>query len=270
MSSLPAERQHGFTLIELLVIVSILAILMGLLLPSLRQARYQAYRVKSQSHLRQIGLGLTMYADVNRGHPPVAAPHELGGPQGRVPESDPWLPARMFGGSLPAPHRPLNAYLSSEVFESPCDKGEPLWWFDTEAYQGVSTAFELYGSSYIYASGYNRMGGVLSPMGIARFVGSEFSYGPFAETPLPLGRTVRLNYYRWPTRKVMAGSIPIHRTMSGVVAPSSRAQWYRRDPDRLWANAVFLDGHVAFVRVFPYEPEYQSINTRPDPAHPYY
>jgi len=268
----PQERPRGFTLIELLVTISVLALLLGMLAPSLRDALSLAERIKCQSNLRHIALAAHLYAEEHDEWLPVAAPHELGGTQGRVPESDPWLPARMFGGSLPANQRPLYEYQGTpELFESPCDKGEPLWWFDTAPYQATSTAYELFGSSYFYASGYNDMAGVVTPMGIAKVVGIEFSYGQFAHDPLPLGQPLQLtSYEEQPTKKVLIGSIPIHRTMSGVVAPNRRAQWYRRDPNHLWANAAFLDAHVEFVQVFPYEPEYQGVNTLPDPANPYY
>ena len=265
-------RPHGFTLIELLVTISILALLLGMLVPSLQNALSLAKRVKCQSNLRHIALAIHLYAEAHEEWLPVAAPHELGGQQGRVPGSDPWLPAKMFGGSLPANQRPLYEYQSHpELFESPCDKGEPLWWFDTEPYQATSTAFELFGSSYFYASGYNSMSGVASPMGIAKVVGVEFSYTSFAENPLPLGQPVRLTFYEeQPTKKVLIGSIPIHRTVSGVVAPNPRAQWYRRDPNHLWANAAFMDAHVEFVQVFPYDSEHQGVNTQPDASNPYY
>lgn len=271
MIRMNVKKRSAFTLVELLTGLSILATLIGLLLPALQQSRAMANRIACQNNLRQIGLGVFMYANDHGGSPPVAASHELGGPQGRVTESDPWLPAKMFGGALPANERPLNRYLDSdEVFRSPCDQGEPLWWFDTQPYQATSTAYELYGSSYFYASGYNRMAGVITPMGIAKFVGLEFSYGPFGTSPLRLGQRVKLSYYEMSSRKLLAGSIPIHRTMSGVVAPHPRAQWYLPDSNHLWGNALFLDGHVEFVRAFPYDSEYQGVNTCPDPKNPYY
>jgi len=248
-----------------------IATLLGLLLPAIQHSRAMSNRIACQNNLRQIGLGILMYVECNSGRMPVAAPHELGGPQGIVPESDPWLPAKMFGGSLPADERPLNRFIEGyEVFRSPCDQGEPLWWFDTADYQSTSTAFELYGSSYFYASGYNLQTGVVAPMGIAKFVGLEFSFGSFINSPLPRGRSLKPNYFDQACRKVVAGSIPIHRTMSGVVAPSPRAQWYLPDANHLWANALFLDGHVAFVQVFPYDSDYQGVSTPPDVDNPYY
>ena len=179
--------------------------------------------------------------------------------------------APSLSGALPADERPLNAYLSVHtVFRSPADKGEPLWWFDTADYQARATCYELYGSSYFYASGYNRMGGVVSPMGIAKFVGLESSFGAFAAQPLQLGESLSASHYLLPAKKLVVGSIPIHRTMSGVVAVSRRAQWYKPDPERLWANAGFLDGHVEFVHVFAYEAQYGGVSTPPSEDHPYY
>ncbi len=67
--------RHGFTLIELLVVISILALLVSLLLPALGRAREQARRVVCAGNLRQVGMGLVVYAqDVGRGRLPSTGP----------------------------------------------------------------------------------------------------------------------------------------------------------------------------------------------------
>jgi prepilin-type N-terminal cleavage/methylation domain-containing protein len=61
------RRRQGFTLVELLVVVGIIALLISILLPSLSKARSHAQEVQCESGLRQIGMGLMMYADSHHG-----------------------------------------------------------------------------------------------------------------------------------------------------------------------------------------------------------
>jgi prepilin-type N-terminal cleavage/methylation domain-containing protein/prepilin-type processing-associated H-X9-DG protein len=56
------HRRAGFTLIELLVVIAIIAILAAILFPVFAQARDKARQAACLSNMKQLGTGLTMYA----------------------------------------------------------------------------------------------------------------------------------------------------------------------------------------------------------------
>jgi prepilin-type N-terminal cleavage/methylation domain-containing protein len=66
---LPAvsKRQRAaFTLVELLVVIGIIAVLIGILLPSLRRARQAAQAAQCLSNLRQLNTALILYSQENK------------------------------------------------------------------------------------------------------------------------------------------------------------------------------------------------------------
>lgn len=75
--------RHGFTLIELLVVISIIALLIGILLPSLASARELARAISCASQMRQLAMAAEIYADHSDGRYPPRKNETLspGGPE---------------------------------------------------------------------------------------------------------------------------------------------------------------------------------------------
>ncbi|MFH1614996.1 MAG: type II secretion system protein [Planctomycetota bacterium] len=62
-------KRKGFTLVELLVVIAIIAVLLSILVPTLRKAREITRAIVCASNVKQLVLGLTMYEQVHETFP---------------------------------------------------------------------------------------------------------------------------------------------------------------------------------------------------------
>lgn len=106
------RNRPGFTLIELLVVVAIIAILMAILLPSLRRAREQSKAVACSSNLRQLGMMTYMYIQENDGYFPS---HDYGSANSSYYGTDRW-----FGEPIGYLHKSTN-FASLKLLACPAD-----------------------------------------------------------------------------------------------------------------------------------------------------
>ena len=111
-------NRSGFTLIELLVVISIVALLMAILLPTLQRVRKQAKAVGCQANLRQSGLYFAAYVAENDGKFPTGWSIRGGTPP------DPWM--RVVAGPSWARKGLLVCPMASRMKKMPEVAGE-IW-----------------------------------------------------------------------------------------------------------------------------------------------
>lgn len=214
-------KKSGFTLIELLVVIAIIALLMGILMPSLNSAKEQARKVKCGANLKQIGVGLVLYSEEEDGKLP----------ENRDPEH-PYTAFRGDGDWAKAPYgstpMKLGLLYSSEIIKNPeifyCPSAKIDW---------------LKFKNYIEPSPWGTLPQVYNAeMTLNQWVRTGYSYYPQSRKldengfPKVASKYIDLN----PNRTAVTDAIWQKSKLSHV--SGSR-------PTGL--NALFGDGHVYFT-----------------------
>ncbi|MSU20178.1 MAG: DUF1559 domain-containing protein [Pedosphaera sp.] len=223
----------GFNLIELLVVIAIIAILASLLLPALSKAKEGARSAKCKSNMRQVTLGLLMYAGDNSDYLPWA-----GGVDRDLPED--W----MFGGQPDA------------------DTVNPLNWQNPPRTHGFHAEA---GSAFSYVTGLpiHRLAGNKVDLNHT----NTYEIYRCPSTGLP-GKALRVNYsvnslldgLEYPPRGVL---------LARVINPVTKTLLFNEDPKTMdnasfrpggsaaggkfvmhngRINVVFIDGHIEAIK----------------------
>ena len=130
-------KSRAFTLIELLVVIAIIAILAAMLLPALAAAKSKAQRIQCVSQLKQLGIGISLFAtDRNEMFPPAG----YGTPSGQL-AWDTYI-NRYIGGKLPDADLVigvLDVEVSPKIVACPSDRGPKVSWVGNPAWFGLRT-----------------------------------------------------------------------------------------------------------------------------------
>ena len=148
MNQAKIMKKRGFTLIELLVVIAIIGILAAILFPVFARAREKARSASCQSNLKQIAMGIAMYAQDYDRYPLALDAADKNTPQ--IWRGHPSAVAIDFATTPLLPEVLLPYIKSQQVWACPSDSG-----YDYDDITGIAidarpTAYQKYGLSYAY------------------------------------------------------------------------------------------------------------------------
>lgn len=253
-----AKRSSAFTLIELLVVISIIAILASMLLPTLMRTKYAAKNVACLAQLRQMGASVTMYSGDYDTFYPAGLEYRrfLASITGKTRKSeDATAVQHNLRGVIEPYFSPLNDLMK-------CPLARQWWWdhggdsaftkyvdFESDK-PNLRTCYVLYFNTYEnplntnawrYTAPIKKIGDTLKPMTTMADVGSEYNVimSDFVGT-LNVGGGVS---------GILSGQrSPVSIGVEGGNYDLNTVGWYIRPGERTTSNYCLDDGSVRTYR----------------------
>jgi len=225
--------KRAFTLVELLVVIAIIGILAALLLPVLTKSKASAQRATCTSNLKQINLGIRIYAD----------------------ESNDCTPSMTQGGFIGIRYRELlQGYLGLKGPPSPNDKvfacpADTFYYKWTTNFQFVAKAVHADSNSLFSSYGFNGGNSVNTPSNRLEWTkyypeiqslpgvsGIKLSSIPHPSRTVLAAETIAFDPYSWHEPRPAVTIAPI-----GLVMP-----FFNNAKDEV----SFVDGHVSYIKMY--------------------
>lgn len=224
---------------ELLVVIGIIAVLIGILLPTLARARNNAMRIKCAAQLRQIGVASTIYANNNRGWLPPVHQEEAGSKPGQIPTYHMANPGRLhINWDVSGPNDPganVGRLLTTKALASTAANWQenPIQWCPAAAKENVNAGSEQSRFNYYY----NLHPKIVTVGGkelYQRWWPKLTTYGKVPKSPIKTKQYKGPADYQFPHMPYALATDPIFD-----VAYATHAQ----GKSRAW-NLVYADGSV--------------------------